>query len=415
MEKAPLYGRFRYESSELLIQRLTQISTVALEGARFTAYILTQENEKRYGLNLQELEEILSDDESEINSLSASACSFSGKVVRINIRFNLNHHLLSGQYIISAQSHQRNLAIRDMLEGKWKGGPLPGPDYASAEPQPVIPPLRIRPKLTLPLAGVTYSRPTLTETDHFYFDVNSTPDTIMNLVNRLSLEYLDGAYFHLRMETVDGDYHLNMDRGELEFMFAYRREKILMLYMDAVSSDGQWVHIRLSYHPLLTGPNGEMDITSWQSDGIMNLIYDSIGTEGDDDAQPLMLQAHFHFSPSGFSLSSLIRLFNDISRDYLQRIPPVAFLSTHTGESYTGLSFYQLGKHFKYHRENIDVLSVGITQVVTGQTLSMMFQFTPAFGPPQGSVSMMWGDLRKHHAVSDLIWKRLGLEPLPED
>ena len=204
-------------------------------------------------------------------------------VVRINVRFNQGLQGPQAQFIIGTGSKARNRAIREMLEGNWSGEAIVTEKEGKKSGSQSrwqdfsIPAFSVRPKLPNPFTGMTYDKPTLTLTDHFYFDPYTTADAIVTLLNRLSNTFLDGALFHLRLETTDGDYHMHLDRAQLDFMFQHRREKLLMIYMDAASLDGQWINLRLSYHPLLTGPNGEMDVTSHQADEIMAVVNDNLG------------------------------------------------------------------------------------------------------------------------------------------
>ncbi|MDX2248550.1 MAG: hypothetical protein SF052_17325 [Bacteroidia bacterium] len=255
----------------------------------------------------------------------------------------------------------------------------------------------------------TYARPTLSLTDGFYFNTHTAPETLVMLLNRLSETFLNKAWFRMQLETTDGDFHLNLDPAELKFMYKYRRDTLFMLYMDAITSDGQWVNIRLSFHPLEQGPNGEAEITSHQAEDILQMIHDHIGIPPHEKIIPAALVQRFPFDPESFSVELLTDVFEEISRNYLHRIPPVAFLSVPGGVSYTGLSFYQLGKKFSLYEGRVAILSAGITKVVTGQTLSLMFEFCPHETQPVGTLNMIWGDTRKQDAVWQLIRRRMNL------
>jgi hypothetical protein len=412
--KIPLYDRFEFESMDLLVLRLKEVSTRFMDRIPFSAYLVNQEGEKTYGLNYEELTGNFKRNQAKIVALSASVSTLSEKVVRVNVRFNNTPKAPKGQFIISTGSNAQNKAIQNILLGAWdEVAYLKAKNEEESEPKdetiPVDSPGQARSRPVLKYPEFTYSKPTITTTDYFYFDVNTAPDTIIMLLNRLSNTFLNKALFHMRLETTDGDYHLAMDRYELRFMYQYRRDKMLMLYMDAATLDGQWINLRLSFHPLAPGPNGEVDITSHQAEDIMQMIWKTIGREQPESTIPERLNERFHFRPQDFEMEQLAKVFNEISRSYLYRIPPVAFLSTLPGDSYTGLSFYQLVKVYQRHIGQIDVLSVGITKIMTGQTLSLMFQFYPNDEAPYGTLSMMWGDTRKHQAVKELIWDEMNL------
>jgi hypothetical protein len=141
-------------------------------------------------------------------------------------------------------------------------------------------------------------------------------------------------------------------------------------------------------------------------DDITQLIWNTLTPEA-QETPPDPLQESFSFDPDSFSLEEVIRLLYELSHRYLHRIPPLAFLSTTRGASYTGLSFFQLRKIFERHRAEAEVLSVGITRVMTGQTFSLMFQFTPR---SQGTMSISWGEDSLQEEVRKLVWNRLGLD-----
>ncbi|MEZ4825933.1 MAG: hypothetical protein R3C61_06515 [Bacteroidia bacterium] len=257
--------------------------------------------------------------------------------------------------------------------------------------------------------GFTYSKPTFSLTDYFFFDTHSAPDTLLMLVNRLSHTFLNDAFFRMQLETTDGDFHFNLDPGELKFMFHHRRDTLLMLYLDAATTDGQWISMRLSYHPLATGPNGETEITSHQADDILEMIHTLVGIEPEKRNIPARMTERFAFEPETFSCELLTGLFEEISRDYLHKIPPVAFFSTTDGSSYTGLSSYQLERILPIHKDEVAIISMGITKLITAQTLSLMFEFCPHEKVPTATLCINWGDTRKHDALWRLIRDRMSI------
>jgi hypothetical protein len=253
--------------------------------------------------------------------------------------------------------------------------------------------------------GFSYARPVFHLADTFYFDKQISIDQLFHFLEQLSVRYLNDRPFHAQLETTDGDYYFNIDSQELTYMFRSRRHALFTLFLDASTPDGQWIDFQLSFHPLHKGPNGEIALCSDRPDGILSLVRESIAVSAESMLVPAM-QWQFTIDDAAFSLEATIRLANEISMDYLLRIPPVIFLATRAGNNYTGLSLYQLARIYQRHQDEVKVLSIGITRALTGQMMSLMFQFGEA-DLVTCSLSMNWGEMLVQEQIRNLIARRL--------
>ncbi|RMG71356.1 MAG: hypothetical protein D6722_07020 [Bacteroidetes bacterium] len=407
---SPHYGRFGFPGLAALIDRLQAVASRFVDGKAFTAYLATTQG-TYYGLTLPEALDTYGPLAAGVTSFSAAVSHPNGRVVRVHVCFHPGSLGPQGQFILAGASPRVLQAMAATLRGE-----APSKVLLSPTPPPQVPPQELyRPprqaRSLTPPRPRHYDRPTLTLSDCFFFDPETSPDQLIDLINVLSERFLHRQPFHIRLETTDGDYHLHLDRAALHFMFHQRRDKLLMLYMDAATLDGQWVNLRFSYHPLSGGPNAEVDLTSHLADDILSLIQSRIGCAPPLSLLPERLHAGFTFDPAAFDLGLVMGVVHRLSRHHLQRIPPVAFLSTRSGASYTGLSLYQLGHLFPRHRHELAILSFGITQIGTGQTFSLMFAFAEGNTAAEGTLSVMWGDASIHEALRADLWQHLPLAP----
>jgi len=139
---------------------------------------------------------------------------------------------------------------------------------------------------------------------------------------------------------------------------------------------------------------------------------DTIGVV--DDSQPASsLHETFSFSQEILDINFIDHCIRQLSREFLQRTPPVAFLSAKSGKSYTGLSLFQLKKVMELHQNELDVLSIGVTRPMSGQTLSLMFEFSPEYTAPFASLNLIWGDDLQHQKIRNRLVFLFGLQERP--
>ena len=407
-----LYGRFPFPGIEALIARLGQISAALFGHAAFNTYLSTHEGNIRYGLNEEELRVAYDQPGNSLRTLAATCSTPDGKVIRISVRFDPQFMRGRGHYLIAMGGDAENRMARGMILGEWiPHARTPAPMYVQAsDPRVAL----YRPERdALPdieewqtgYEAFSHARPAFHLADTFYFDRHISIEQLLDFIEQLSVRYLGGAPFHAQLKTTDGDYYFNIDSQELRYMFRKRRHVLFTLFLDATASDGQWVDLLFSFHPLRPGPNAELVLNSCHPDGILALVRESIAVGADTTHVPEM-QWLFSLDASSFSLENMLILAQEASMDYLLRIPPVVFLATREGKDYTGLSLYQLERIYSRHANRIEVLSLDITRALTGQMMRLVFQ-PDEQGTIRGRLSINWGEAEVHTQIRRLIEKRL--------
>lgn len=413
----PLYGRFSFGTMDDLLGRLSKIAVEHLDKAPLHAYLITRSGEKFYGLDQSGLRTCYAEQQANTSSISLFLSHRKGAALRLSVRFHPHRDQASGQFVIATHSRRLNRLIEAVLLGQAPPQALPPltvptPKHVPVEemlrnPQSMRPPAFPRPVQRF------FSQPVSTLNDYFFFAPSVSADQLMDLLNTLSQKYLGGALFHVRLETLDGDFHIHMDRQALRYMLSQQHERLLMLYMDAATPQGEWINIRLSYHPLMLGPNGEVDLTASEPDAMLQCIHQFIGVEAPELVLPAQASQRGRLPRANFSLLDLMQTIQWLSVRELQRIPPVALLATHQGVHYTGLSFFQLESIFKRHEGEIRMLAIGINQIQTGQCFSLILHFDDPDWVRFTS-NMMWGNEGLHNRVMDHLKQGISWEEPPE-
>ncbi|MEO1449726.1 MAG: hypothetical protein AAFV07_09350 [Bacteroidota bacterium] len=398
-----------------LLGRLQQIATQHLEDAPLHAYLITHTGEKFYGLDQAGLRGCYTQYQAETSSISLFLSHRKGAVLRLSVRFHAHRDQASGQFVIATHSRRLNRLVEAILLGQAPPVSLPTDSVISSKAVPVEEMLR-QPQMMRPPAFQRpmqrfFSQPVSTLNDYFFFSPAVSADQMMDMLNALSQRFMGGALFHVRLETLDGDFHIHMDRQALRYMLSQQHERLLMLYMDAATAQGEWINIRLSYHPLMLGPNAEVDLTTRDPDEVLSCIQEYIGVEAPDQVLPGRTQLNARIPKADFSLTDLMQTVQWLSVRILQRIPPVAFLATQDGVHYTGLSFFQLETVFKRHAAEAQMLAIGVNQIQTGQNCTLVLRFDH----PEWihlTWCMMWGAERIHkqvekHLADGLLWEEI--------
>lgn len=418
---SPLYGRFDLDeniSINVIIDRLKRVSNVFLNEAPFSAYLITNQGDKRYGMDYEEMVSLYPHYKKNLKTFSTSATSTGftqNRVVRLHLRYDHPSAFVKGQYIISSGNRWRNQAIEKMLMGTWteemmKQAPEETESIRLQNPKKEENLDPMQPHWELFETTSTKHKPIIRMVDTFYFDKKVSVYTLLNLLDELSINYLSDTAFHAQLDTTDGDFHFNIDSQELRYMFTRRRHTLLTLYLDAVPVHGQWLSLMLSFHPLATGPNAEVEIAATQGEGITSLIWKTLAVDASVN-QVAELNESFGFNPSYVKLEKIITSINYISNNFLHQIPPVVFLATNNGKSYSGLSFYQLRKIFRRHLNEIEMLSVGVNRIMTGQNMSLTFKFDSQ-GLARASLSLLWGDEHLHQTIKDQLVEQLKMRSI---
>lgn len=425
---APLYGRFPFSTIDAFIARLQRISRTLLAPATFNSYLTTHDQQSFYGLDYEELQATFMAHREQVRSITTSAAGPGNRSVNVSVRFGKGQARGEGQYIIVMASPYENREVQHMVRGEWTP-PSPEELARRAQLSAILRDLlaykaseaaaNLR-ALSEAEAAAEEAEEALSERqqralstirDTFRFEDSLPTDTILNLLEQLSRDYLEGVPFHIRMITTDGEPYANIGLTGLRRVLEKRRNLVLKVFADATSPTGESVELTLGFGPMSRKQNAEVEIISRYSREMRALIRESL-EDSVEYIMPAASMVHemFWFDQTRFSLERSIQLVQRLSETYFDQETPTAFLSTTEGKTYPALTLKQLRKVFQQYRDRISFLLYGINQTLTGQTFSLMFQFRAADHEPYGSLSMMWGSDTVHREVRDVIWRELDLK-----
>jgi len=394
----PVYGQYTFEALPKLVQDLKAISTRYLQEAAFSVFLVLQDQRKLYGLTLEELSHQYPDWEGHLHSITFVAGSQKGEVVRVSVQFFPPPTAHMVRFVIASGNARTNYAIRGILTGEA----MPTIRSTSVRlpiTEILAPAIRLRADALLLPRGRAYNRPTLHLHDHFYFNRDTAADTLVDLLNLLSERFLQKTPFHLRLETLDGDFHLHLDRRELRYLYERHGSKLLMVYIDALTPDDQWMSLRLSYHPLSSGPNAEVSLLSEQADELLDNLHHHLSIPPPVSPLPVGRYEAFHMPLWPESMSHIGGVLEEISRQFLDRTPPVAYILMQDGSQQTGLSLYQLQQRFGGCMHLLKTVVFTFGRVSTGQ-ISLLWMEKTAEESCQLYLSSMWGFEEVQQAVS---------------
>lgn len=395
---APLYGQCAFVSLPHLLAQLGEIERKHLAPVRFSAYLLHHDQRKAYGLTLSDVAAV-ANQQGEWSSLTAVATQAQGGVLRVNVQFFPPPTAHRVRYLIASSDTRRDYAIRQVLTGE----PIPS-RVATLSRLPsqevLLPTLRVRADAFFAPRNAGFRQPTLTLHDHFYARPDLSADALVDLCNRLSQQFLRGADFQARLEMLDGDFYLHLDRLELRYLFARQRDKRLLLYLDSRDGDAQWLSLRLMFHPLFTGPNAEVSLLSPQAEAILDLLRAELATE-----PPTALLPTRHWwrgqAPAELSLAYLLAEVQTLSREVFGSLPAIAWVALADGRQRAGLSLYQLHQGLTGQWAQVRTLAFVLTRLNTGQVLVLWLMRQGAEQPVAVRLGLMWGDKDRAAAVQN--------------
>ncbi|RMG54678.1 MAG: hypothetical protein D6722_28725 [Bacteroidetes bacterium] len=431
----PLYGRFPLPAVQELSRRLQQVADRFMGEAQFSTYLTTFDDERFYGLDYEELEEVFQRHEGRLRSLTASCSGPDNRSVNLSIRYARAGATPDTQYVIAAASPFENREISRMLQGEWQAPqkeivqaraalaaliaqvqaylvakadaqPLetePGPESRRVRPQagPKPPPREVR------LASAI-----TTVRDKFAFDDNIAIDVLIDLLQDVSAQYLEEAPFNIRLITTDGEPYSDIGTKGLRRFFEKRRSLVLKVFMDAATSEGELVDLVLSFGPRAPRLNAEVEVSAVYSREIQTIIRERLEQSTVEFRAPQASMVHemFRFDEARFSIEAVLRLVQVITSRHLQGEKPTVYLSTNQGKTYPSLTLDQARNMFYRHQGQVSFLLFGVNAAVRGQTFSLMFQFQSPGHEAYGSLSMMWGDEETHNLIRGIIWDQLKLK-----
>ncbi len=314
----PRYGNFRYGDQitiDILIERLQQIATTFLDDSPFSSYMTTQDSQSFYGLEYAEVRELCQEHTGKLKSLSTSSSTQQGKGVSINLYFEKNGIRARGQFVIATGDYSLNEQIEEMIYGIWtpRPEPEPEPEKPVPAPEPVVKPKGKAPVKSpkKPVDSIDISidkfqqEPIDSEApiqvssfrESFFFNRDISPAKLEKLLLKISSQYMNGAPFSVNLTTLDGEPYVDIGISGLKRFIGKKQNQIQVISLDASTSDGELVDIKLLYKEDITGPNAEVDIFSSHTDLIKELILTDLTPEADTSPSHMMVKPIFGVHP----------------------------------------------------------------------------------------------------------------------
>lgn len=405
----PLYGNFTLNgelSLEELVSRMQNISSHFFDDRDFSTYIVLRSGKRYYGLDPEELLATYPNAASEIRTISSSASSPSGMSVRIQIQYEKPDSMGLGQYVIATRHPETNEEIREMIQGIWTPRPEP-------EPIPLLDILEgVKKAKAIKEKPVSPKR--ISIQDRFHADKRISIEKILLLLEEISVIFLDKHSFDIQLATTQGTIHFDSAQSEIKRFLAAQRVKVFRMHMHAEDNMGQSVSIKVSFDPFSVEPNAKVDVLSYDSYDIQELIRESLSIEpsqlmvmGDGDSW----SENFRFNEATFKLEKLIALIHTVSADYLQRASPVVLFSNRMGESFPYLTIAQLEELYDRYLDSVNVIAITMTKPNPNRALSLMLQFGNDWLEAYGTFSIRWNDKQLHTRIRKIVWERLELLP----
>lgn len=422
---APLYGRFSFPTIDEFIQRIQQVASQYLAPAQFSAYLTTYDQQSFYGLDYQELTDTFLQNRGRVKSISTSATTPEDRSVNISIRFTKDSDQGEGQYVIGVGSTFGNREVRDMLAGQWippkadfqERKKLVGEvlgwliQYQELKEQrkrnrELEKKAKVRPPST-PRPGLALS----SIEDRFHFDDLTPTNDLIELLQDLAGVYFDETPFEIRLITRDGESFPNIGLAGLQRILEKRRNLILSIVAQNESNSGETIELTMGFGPTARRQNLELRVISRYSRDIRAHVREILD-DGVDylDATSSVEHDMFAFDEREFSVQRTIRVVQQVAEEFLEGEMPTAFVSTQQGKTYPALPLSQLPKVYHQYQGNLSFLLFGVNQALSGQTFSLMFQFSTSGQRAYGSLSIMWGSEALQERIRNYISRALDLK-----
>lgn len=396
----PLYGRLVLNESLTLAElakRFEQISQTFLGEQEFGAYLNTKSGKSMYGLALKEVLAYLEENLENTRQVVFSASSKDGKGVRFTLQQQKEG--LEGKYFIATGKKEITEQIDEMLQGIWKEREIPEPE---PEPAPQAPSQMALMQEPEELPEIKRYKGT------FHFDTSTSPQLINKLCNDISVNYLNGAPFNLRVTTLEDELFMDLAPAKLGGLFESLGNVIHSIYLDAGTREGYLVDIRLNYQPTSGRPTADVQILSPNCDEIQEMVIETLKRK----ALPLPLEAptftRFIFVESKrFQPESFSNLILEIAHDYLQRTKAQLILTTRNQKTYHHINVSQFQEAYHKHAEEIHGISVEIRDTIAGHWLFLGIEFQEKPQPAFGFVQIFAGSNKANQKIFDLIESEL--------
>ncbi len=413
MEAKPIYGRWQLTKGDTLArirQRLIEISNEFLRETPFRSFIVEQGGRIHHDCDFTTLLKLHREIGINISYIvSTVVAEKPDEVVRMKIVLDKAALPKYVQYVIATRSTLKNEVLeRILLQPLTQAITKSRIDYLYKFIQDTESFIKGHEStVTPPEISSFHDRIPLVLSDYFRFDRLIDIGLLLGLLDELSHKFFEGDSFHGELKTVSGDFYFDISREELIYLFRYQRHSILSLKLDIQSRKGHWISLFLSFQPLVEGPNIEVELAGiYQHVELMaNMIWKILAKEENKGfVQPLIY--HFSLGHKDMIFTRMVEMFENLSKIFFYRIPPLVELTSLSGETVRGISLYQFRQITRRKSSGIKWMRLYIYRIITQQELSMFINWSTL---PDITVTINWGDHQLHQQVKNYMEEQLSL------
>lgn len=427
---SPKFGRLQFSGIAELSDRIREVESFFGEEARFSIYGVNEARQTFYGLSADDL---VSEEHAGLISFTATCSNESGN--SINLAISRSNDTVSGRYVITASSSAGQKELSARLMGTWVPA---SPEEISKkrrlaeliftikqhskrreriERQPAIIPLPpretepaqpTRPDLSIDKFPLLY--------DTFPFDEKLSSDVFSHLMQQLRTHFFHEQDFYFRTVNRQGEPLGDIGIMGVKDQLDQHRGNLKRIYVEVHTDRHEWMTLQLEFDSSNEDHRTELEISSRRNKQIQATVRDTLEKSLNPALEKAgMIHEMFSFDPGEFQLDQVAKLLKTLTSKFLGQEIVTAFLSTHQGETYSGLRLKTLRQIYQQHEGDVSFLLFGVNQAESGHTFSLMFQFGGMGQSPHGSLSMMWGHHATHQAIRAVVFQELALRTYRPD
>lgn len=428
--QSPKLGRLQFPGIGELVDRIRVVEVFFGESAQFSIYGSTATRQTYYGLRTADL---VSPEYANLITFSASCSNTGGD--SINLSFTRSEEKVSVRYVITASTSARQKELLQRLNGEWipvtseekdrrkqlgeliRAIRLHAKNRERLQRQAAMIPLygKEEAPAVVPSPGRSIDKfPLLYDT--FPFDEKLSTEVFGHLMEQLRTHFFQEQDFYFRTVNREGSPQGDIGISGVLHELDQHRETLRRVYVEVHTDRHEWMTLQLDFGVASDEHRAELEISSRRNKQIQATVRDTLEkslTPAFEKAG--MIHEMFSFDPGEFQVDVVIKLLKSLTSRFLGQEVVTAFLSTHLGETYSGLRLKTLRQIYLQHEGGVSFLLFGVNQPESGYTFSLMFQFGGMGQAPHGSLSMMWGHHATHQAIRAVVFQALGLHRYRSD
>lgn len=427
---SPKFGRLQFSGIAELAARIREVESFFGEGAQSSIYGINDARQNFYGLSTEDL---VSEEYASLTSFTATCSNEFGD--SINLTINRSEEKISGRYVITSGSSAGQKELSGRLMGTWVpaspeevtkkenlgdlilGIKRHAKERERIQRKPTIIPLSgretepgksPRPDLSIDKFPLLY--------DTFPFDDKLSSEVFSHLMEQLRTHFFHEQDFYFRTVNRQGDPLGDIGIAGVKDQLDQYRENLKRIYVEVHTDRHEWMTLQLEFGSRNEDHRAELEVSSRRNKQIQATVRDTLEkSQSPALEQAGMIHEMFSFDPKEFQIDQVSKLLKTLTTKFLGQEVVTAFLSTHRGETYSGLRLKTLRHLYQQHEGDVSFLLFGVNQPESGHTFSLMFQFGGMGQAPHGSLSMMWGHHATHQAIRAVVFQELGLRSYRPD